>query len=165
MNCIMLVLLLSCEKSDSGEALLGIWNNGKITNDKYYTIPDYEKHYKVIDGYIVIEKDKKYKGVIYDLSETLYITSIGGKYPIYNLSVMASYMGLENGIQIEKWRYGTIIVHFIDKNTIWFENNLSQELNYLLEIRHFSLNFGIQKLFYRAEQVDKPIHRDPSELQ
>jgi uncharacterized lipoprotein NlpE involved in copper resistance len=163
---LLFLVLLGCENSKEQEVLCGIWNQGKITNDKFaYTIPDYEKHYKVNDGYIVIERSQKYKGVIYDLSENLFITEINGKYPTLSLSVKASYMGFENNVQVEKWRYGKIVVHFKDNNTIWFENELSEELNHLLKIRHFSLKFGPEKIFYKAEQVEKPIPKNKGELE
>ncbi len=163
---ILLITIIGCENLKEQDALCGIWNQGKITSDKFaYTIPDYDKNYKVRDGYIVIEKSQKHKGIIYDLSENLFITDVNGKFPKLYLNVKASYMGFENNAQVEKWRYGKIIVHFIDNNTIWFENALSEELNHLLKVRHFSLDFGSDKIFYRAEQVEKSIPKNKGELE
>lgn len=164
LNLIM-IFFISCEKQKC-DVLCGVWNKGKLTDEKNaYTIPDYKKNYKVQSGFIVIEKDEKYLGIIYDLSENLYITEIEDKYPEYKLKVKLVDFGLENNKKIEIYYTGIVIVHFIDKNTIWFENQLGEELDNILKLRHFRLKFGPDKIFYRAEQVEKAIPKNKGELE
>ena len=152
------ILFLGCEKQKSVNILLGIWNFGKITDKHHpYTLLFNEKLYITKDGYLVFNKDTEYQGVIYDISENIYITEITGEYPTYKLIIKLIDLYYKNNKKIEKTYSGAVIVHFIDKNTIWFENLLSAELTNLLKIRYFSMEFGPDKLFYRAEQTDKPI--------
>ncbi len=152
------IFLLSCEKENNIDMLLGIWNFGKIKKtDHPYTLKFNNKLYITVDGYLVFKKDKEYKGVIFDTVDNVYITQITGIYPVLVLNVQASYSDLIEGNRIKKWHTGSIKIHFIDKNTIWFENLLSAELTSLLKNRYFSIEFGPDKLFYRAEQSDKPL--------
>lgn len=164
--CLIIISMLSCEKKDDPLLLWGIWNIKKITNENNaYSIVFDGKNYRVIDSYVVITKDKKNVGIIRDISERLIITKIDGKYPVYNLSVeLIDKYNIDNK-QIEKKYFGNIIVHFINDKEIWFENGLNEDLYKLIKSRYFSIEFGSNNIFYRAEQIDKPIHRDSDQLE
>ncbi len=163
---IISIACISCDSPQKMNYYLGVWNLGKIVNEKYAsTLTLNGKHYKVSDGYIVITTGKKYMGAIYDISENLRITEISGKYPIFNLKVVLIDVEIENNNEVEKKYFGIIKVHFVNQNKIWFENALSKELDNLLKAQHFNIRFGPDKIYYRAEQISKTLSMDPNILQ
>ena len=161
--CFVVGFVSSCYASTKDHFLWGVWIPVKKETTFQYmnantSIGLFKGTYNSI--YILPDKiDNEGYGIIHDLGNDLRITYLDEKYPIWILKVKHSIrVGTDKrGNEIRKWITGEIIVHFVNENEIWFENNLSPELSNIIKKRANWILFGQENTYWRAERLTKPI--------
>lgn len=155
------------DKEENAE-LLDFWNFGKVSKSSKdaFTVTGGTKKYRLVDTRtMLIKKYLNNQYMISNRTSIIIITKVIGSYPEYSLDVKLKFTDYINGNYVTEWPDSKIIVHFIDKNSIWFENKMSRKLIYSLDRIQFGLEFGSDKIYYRAEEVDERIKPDMSDYE
>jgi hypothetical protein len=153
------------EKNTELLPFYGVWNplNTKSGYTNEYTeFGLYKAAYDSIN--ILPSKGKKVKNeiaIVHDIAWDIRIIKIEGDYPKYTIKFMYDVDIDRGGGNYEsKWYSGEMIIHFKNRDEIWFEltelDSYSKEKEYPKKL----IKFGPKNIYRRAEKLDKPIIPD-----
>jgi hypothetical protein len=155
--CVFILFKCSIAKDvQQPDELWGAWNYTKNRSEEMYNTKTVLGFYKCSANHILlVPKIKNYPPTVDTGMDLQYeIDVINGKYPNYELKIRYLIRDLQNGEQVDKYIYGYILLHFINKDEFWIEKKFSPDLENINAKYAKWIKFEKGFMFHRAEKIN-----------
>lgn len=141
------------------EVVIDLWYSKSLVNERKIIRHYGDKRKLVPDDYLFFgafgNKDDKFLMYLFEDYLSFEIKSISGKYPdiVFHLN---GFHVTDTAALIHEENYDSkVIMHFVDKNTVWFENDMGPYLTEYVEgtTKWCNFRFSKKNLYVRAETI------------